>query len=128
MGKGLATKEAVIQRTIRIFERKFHNFALKIDRLPLMLAVAYAQEKGCGQVAGDAAGEGLNLWAQAQALQRSITLEALLEERDRVEMDEEEGEIPPADVAKRLVEERTAAVERVQQALEQLGFGAAEPV
>lgn len=72
VAKGLATKDAVISRNIRIFERKFHNFAMRIDRLPLMLAVAYAKSKGSSQVAGDAAGEGLQLWKEAETLQRSI--------------------------------------------------------
>jgi len=96
---------------------------------PMMLAVAYTLEKGGGQVAGDAAGEGLKIWEEARSLQRSITLEGLLEERERVQMDDEDGEIPPAVAALRLVEERTEAVQRVQQALEQLGFGppAAQP-
>lgn len=123
IAKGLATKEAVIARTIRIFERKMHNFSMKIDRLPLMLAVAYAQERGGGQVAGDAAGEGLILWQQAKKVHASITLEQLIDEKERVELDEEDGSIPPPQEVMQRVEEQTPAVLRVQQALEELGFG-----
>jgi DNA topoisomerase III len=54
VAQGLVGKDAVIRRTIRIFKKKMYNFASRIDRLPLMLAVAFAQERGGGQVAGDA--------------------------------------------------------------------------
>lgn len=126
VAKGIATKEAVIQRNIRNFERRFHNFAMRIDRLPMMLAVAHAQERGSTQVAGDAVGEGLAMWQEARALHGKITLAALLEERDRVELEEVQGDVPSPDEASRLVGERTSAVQRVQQALEQLGFGSAD--
>jgi len=126
VARGAATKEAVVERNIRNFERRFHNFAMRIDRLPMMLAVAHAQERGSGLVAGDAVGEGLAMWQEARALHRRITLEALLEERDRIELEEVQGDIPLPGEASRLVEERTPAVQRVQQALEQLGFGSAD--
>eukprot|EP00929_Paragymnodinium_shiwhaense_P029928 TRINITY_DN17058_c0_g2_i2.p1 TRINITY_DN17058_c0_g2~~TRINITY_DN17058_c0_g2_i2.p1 ORF type:complete len:1067 (+),score=237.48 TRINITY_DN17058_c0_g2_i2:142-3342(+) len=128
VAKGEATKETVIARTIRIFERKMHNFAMRIDRVPLMLAVAYAKERGQIQVAGDAAQQGLDLWAEAEAVHQSVTLEQLLDDRERVALEEDadEDEMPPPQEAARRVSERTEAVQRVQQALEQLGFGSAD--
>merc|ERR1712070_829214 len=95
VAQGRFTKQEVVRRALRSFERKFHKFALKIDRLPMMLAVAYAQDKGSGQVAGDAAGEGLKMWETAKGLHLGITLEALLAEREHVELEEEVGDIPP---------------------------------
>jgi len=122
VAKGLASKDAVVTRTLRIFERKLTNFAMSIDKLPLMLAVAYAKERGSNLVAGDAAGEGVQLWKQAELKHQEVTLERLLEEKDRVELeDDQEG--PVSDKVN--VMEKTDAVLRVQQALEELGFGSA---
>lgn len=123
VSKGLEQKEGVIRRTIRTFERKMHNFALRIDRLPLMLAVAYARERGSDLVAGDAAGQGLKMWEEAKQIHNNISLQQLFEEKDLVVLDSQTGDMPEPSEAQKLIEEKTDAVMRVQEALEQLGFG-----
>jgi len=130
IAKGEATKEQVVRSTIRVFEKKFHNFAMRIDRVPMMLAIAYARERGSNLVAGGAAEQGLAMWNDAAKIHASITLDGLLEEKGRVELDDDDGgDIPEASEATRHVEQHTEAVQTVQEALEQLGFGSplAEP-
>jgi hypothetical protein len=126
VAKGSATKESVVRRTMRTFERKFNDFALRIDRLPMMLAVAYAQEKGADKLVGNAAGQGLAMWEEARAKQRSITLEGLLAEHENVVFEDDSGDLPPSNTASDLVKQRSEAVQLVQQALEELGFGSAQ--
>ncbi|CAE8726676.1 unnamed protein product, partial [Polarella glacialis] len=43
---GEADKSSVVLQSIRTFQSKFCGFARQIDRLPLMLAVAYSQGRG----------------------------------------------------------------------------------
>mmetsp|Transcript_50103 Transcript_50103/g.119228 ORF Transcript_50103/g.119228 Transcript_50103/m.119228 type:complete len:1075 (-) Transcript_50103:35-3259(-) len=128
VAKGRATKEQVVTRSIRNFERRFCHFATRIDRLPLMLAIAYAQQRSGKAPMGDAAEYGLSMWREAQAVHLSIALESLLPdapEFTEVETDDEQVmDVPPSRDATRLVLERTEVVQRVQQVLEDLGFAA----
>jgi len=128
VAKGLVSKSVVIARTLRIFERKLVGLAGRIDRIPLMLAVAYSQSSDRqGPVAGGAADEARHLWSQAEAQHRGVTLEGLLEAKDRDELDqaEEDGDEVPS-IPASAITQRSEAVLRVQQALEELGFGPPE--
>lgn len=65
------------------------------------------------------------MWRQAEQVHLLITLEGLLAEKERVKLDDDDdSDPPPASETARAVEQSSEAVQLVQQALEQLGFGA----
>merc|ERR1712154_443573 len=93
-----------------------------------MGAVAYAIENGSNQTAGDAAGEGLNLWQQAETRTAEILLADLLKERETVRLNEDNSETSLDAIDMNILLGESEAVHRVQQALEELGFAKAQPV
>ncbi|CAJ1420011.1 unnamed protein product [Effrenium voratum] len=123
VARGEARKPHVVEHSLRTFKNKFYGFARQIDRVPLMLALAYSLSGPAGGMSQGRAGQSLGLWHEAAARTARVSLEDLLSLRDEAMV----SETPEGAFDLQQVLADNPAVRQVQAALEELGFSAEGP-
>lgn len=122
VARGEAHKSRVVEQSLRTFKNKFFGFARQIDRVPLMLAMAYSLNGRAGGASqGRAAGQSLALWQEAARRTLGVSLEELLDLKDHVVV----TEAPEGSFNIQELFQNSPAVQQVQEVLAELGFAEA---
>eukprot|EP00444_Apocalathium_aciculiferum_P018668 CAMPEP_0183473218 /NCGR_PEP_ID=MMETSP0370-20130417/160896_1 /TAXON_ID=268820 /ORGANISM="Peridinium aciculiferum, Strain PAER-2" /LENGTH=341 /DNA_ID=CAMNT_0025665897 /DNA_START=65 /DNA_END=1087 /DNA_ORIENTATION=- len=120
IAQGTAMKNDVVRRVLATFERKFHFFRKHVDRIPVMLAMAYAQQRGHAKE-----GESLQQWNKACRAIAAVALEDLLYSRDSIALEETARPAPDVEeTPQEHAERQCSIISRVQAQLDELGFQA----